>query len=310
MTKNNLLPAAKAPRLLLIGPGRCGTTSLFGFLSTHNQLSPSRIKETNFFTPLLLGKRLETLDTYLEFFRNKEPSNIRFEATPSYFLGGKTIADAVNKICPDSYVLIVLRNPADKFISSYNHYRTKLDVNSVLSLEEYFYLCKGFEPSDLSDVKDIYRLSLYEGHYADRLADWVSVLGWERILLFFYEDLKRSPQVIVHGISDALGIDPRGFSDSGIVKTNVSSGFKNALLHRMAMRTNLVFEPFFNAHPNIKQTVKGWYGKINGAPLQVGSMWKQGLHLIEHEYRTSNEKLYYYLTQLGKKRLPSWVKDL
>lgn len=308
MNSDKITDNNKAPGLLLIGPGRSGTTSLFNFLSTHRELIPSKIKETNFFTPLLLNESPGGLEDYLDLFRYRDTPGIRFEATPSYFLGGRSIAETINKLCPRAFAVIVLRDPVDKFVSSYNHYRTKLDVNSTLSLEEYFYLCKDFTPCDLNNLKDMYKLSIYEGHYLDRLDEWLSIFGTKRVLLFFYEELVKNPQIIIRGISDAIGIEPLGFNDSEFLKTNASSGFKNSSLHRIAMKANLVFEPFLNIHPGVKQTFKKWYAMINSSPLSDRELSSEVLHLVQDEYKESNKRLYRYLKRMGKNNLPMWVK--
>lgn len=298
---------SKVPGLFLIGPGRSGTTSLFNFLSTHQALVPSKIKETNFFTPLLLNKKPGDIELYYNMFCRKNLSGIRFEATPSYFLGGNLIASAINDLCPSSIVVVVLRNPVDKFVSSYNHYRTKLDIASKLSLEDYFDLCKDFKISELKKVSDIYKLSIFEGHYIARLKEWWSVFGRDRMLLYFYEDLLNNPQIIIQGISNALGIDPLGFSHSGLVKTNISSGFKNSFLHKIAMQMNSIFEPFLNAHPGIKQKAKKIYTIINGSSLSKVNSLSDTLNFVVDEYKESNFKLYQYLRGIGMEKLPPWI---
>src|SRR5262245_40460166 len=56
------------PTFLIIGCGKCGTSSLFWYLGGHPQVSPSTHKEVNFFN------RDENwnhgLDWYAQFFRN------------------------------------------------------------------------------------------------------------------------------------------------------------------------------------------------------------------------------------------------
>jgi hypothetical protein len=277
-------------------------------LSTHPQLSPSNIKETNFFTPLIFNHEIKNITHYDNLFaKNNTPEAVCFEATPSYFLGGKQIAPVINRFFPESIAIVILRNPTDRFISSYNHFRTKLDVYSQLSLQDYFHMYKEFTTADINSIDEIYKLSFFEGHYSDRLNDWISEFGTKRVKIYFYEDLSQSPETIIQDISKAVGISFDWFNLENLKKTNVSSGFKNAFLHESAMRMNLKLEPFLNKFPTIKQKIKILYTNINGAQL-INKDEQDTRKAIAFAYKKSNEKLKNYLNKIGFINFPNWLE--
>ncbi|MBA2566920.1 MAG: hypothetical protein H0V08_03905, partial [Thermoleophilaceae bacterium] len=76
------------PNLVIAGPGKAGTTSLFAYLARHADVCASRVKQAQYFSPAPYRAgggtgQVADLD-YLDHWRS-EP--YRLEATPSYFYG-------------------------------------------------------------------------------------------------------------------------------------------------------------------------------------------------------------------------------
>jgi len=127
------------PDFLIIGAQRCGTTSLFNYLSQHPDIYPSFPKEVHYFSnyykkgtawyrshfPLTWQKKYRELVQGRKFMTG--------EATPYYFSHPHAPRRIFNAL-PKVRLFLLLRNPVDRAFSHYQ-YEVKMGIES-LSFEE------------------------------------------------------------------------------------------------------------------------------------------------------------------------------
>jgi len=125
------------PDFLFIGAQKSGTTSLYEYIGQHPQIIPSSKKEVHFFdTKYYKGRRW-----YRSHFpaRSQLQQKITGEASPSYlFYPGA--AQRIRRSLPEAKLLVLLRDPVDRAISSYYHQQRKgvelLSLKDALDAEE------------------------------------------------------------------------------------------------------------------------------------------------------------------------------
>lgn len=118
-------PIRTLPDFIVMGFPKCGTTSLYAYLTEHPQIGAAFQKEIFFFIwhtkkgmlwyranfPTVIDKALH------------ERGGKKFltgEATPSYILYPETY-EKIRKMNPKVKLILMLRNPVDKAFSNFNH---------------------------------------------------------------------------------------------------------------------------------------------------------------------------------------------
>lgn len=116
--KHSNLDEAKEPNFLIIGPSKCGTTSLFHYLCKHPNFLPP-IKKEIFFFNRNFGKGL---DWYLAHFPPVSEGLpwITGEASTSY-INTQNIQERIKSLFPNIKLIALLRNPVKRAMSFYYH---------------------------------------------------------------------------------------------------------------------------------------------------------------------------------------------
>lgn len=148
------------PAFVILGAQKAGTTALYEYLLQHPLVIPAIRKECHFldwrWNPRAVSEgplawplqedakssAAAAADTsaditalreqYWEYFYReqlaKRPSLITGEGTPSYLLGGELIARRLHALCPDTKLIVLLRDPASR---AFSHYQMVIDRNGT-----------------------------------------------------------------------------------------------------------------------------------------------------------------------------------
>lgn len=131
--RKNKLPD-NAPKFLIIGAQKAGTTTLFDILNNIDIFQGSKTKELHFFD--LDVKFEKGIDWYLSYFeKTRSKKNVFFEATRAYFysLDAPTrIKQTLGKI----KFIVLLRNPAERAYSTWNMFK-KFNSDQELAQNTY-----------------------------------------------------------------------------------------------------------------------------------------------------------------------------
>ena len=124
------------PDFTIIGATKCGTTSLFSYLTEHPQVLVPHRKEINFFNHNFeLG-----VPWYLAHFPAIADSSefITGEASPFYIYSVQVI-NRIKELFPDLKLIVMLRNPVERTISEYyhaaNHGLETRSLEAIIELE-------------------------------------------------------------------------------------------------------------------------------------------------------------------------------
>ncbi|MBO7447902.1 sulfotransferase domain-containing protein [bacterium] len=207
------------PSFIIIGAQRCGTTSLYDYLSHHPQIIPSPVKELFYFDDYYT----RPIEWYKSFFPTKKEqeklerdlvaSVITGEASPSYFFHPYA-AKRIKETLPQIKLILVLRDPIERAYSHYNHIK-RLN-REPLSFEE------AIEKEQERITPDIEKLAkdefykadqrrdysyLTRGYYAKQLKEWFKHFPKEQLLIVQSEEFYRETPKVYNEIVEYLGLN-------------------------------------------------------------------------------------------------------
>jgi hypothetical protein len=189
------------PTYLIIGAGKCGTTSLHYYLGAHPQIQVSRRKELRFFLDYPLagpergpreppgGEWHRGVDWYRRWFSPDFP--VRGEASPGYmsprFVG---TAERIHRLLPHAKLIVCVRDPVARALS---HYRQAYDDR--------------FEERPREQALEPESIYVQSSRYADRLAPYLRHWKFDEIHVVEQRDLLERRRETLSGVFRFLGVE-------------------------------------------------------------------------------------------------------
>lgn len=247
------------------GTEKAGTTSVFSYLSAHPEVTASRRKETDFF------RRPDgTLDEYEQFFPERANTRVVMEASPGYLGEADTVVPRLEALLPEVRLLFILRDPVERFHSSFQFHKAKLNLPAEMDPGEYLDACQRYVedvpvPAEQVPLDEWFLKVLPFGCYAPLLDRYYRAFGRERVAVMFYDDLRDDPRAFMERLSGFLGIDAGFWSGADLAPRNVTFSGRSRWLHRLAVWVNDTLEPVLRPRPALKQTVVTVYKRLNAA---------------------------------------------
>lgn len=240
------------PDFILGGAPKCGTGSLFGWLSDHPQLRGSTPKEPFYF----MDRDNPLMDPKLNFHRLglggwsrvfgddlRQPGKLYFEGT-THLIYQETALSVLPGLSTRPKFIFLLRDPLARVASSFNYTQGNLArVKGTLTLERYFELLAAGDTATLRRLvlseQSAYVLQrdLQYSNYWLYLQRWLNVLGAERMLVLQFERLIRQPLECIREVCKFLEISPDYFESGYDFSTrNATVKFASSRVHRLAQR--------------------------------------------------------------------------
>jgi hypothetical protein len=179
------------PNLIIIGAGRCGTTSLHYYLGEHPEIFMASKKELMFFAEELNWNR--GLAWYEAQFPVDAP--IRGEASPQYSLwqayGG--VPQRMAQVVPEAKLIYLVRDPLERLLSQY-------------ALSHSF----GHDPRTLAEALGSEERSFYvdAGCYWNQLERYLEHFASEQIHVVDVNDFRHDRQAGLRSVFGFLEVDP------------------------------------------------------------------------------------------------------
>ncbi len=197
------------PNFMIIGAEKCGTSSLFVYLTKHPQVVPPIEKEIYYFS-----HRYEYgHDWYLAHFPvlNDSKQFITGEASTSYFhTCHLETHQRMHQLIPDAKLILILRDPVDRAISQY-HQRVRLgqerrSLEAAISSE--LNILKTVD--DPLKVADEYWQNesgyLWVSLYYHYLQQWMTLYSPEQFLVLSLNELNQMPEMTMNRVYNFLEI--------------------------------------------------------------------------------------------------------
>jgi hypothetical protein len=202
----------RRPSLFIVGAPKCGTTSLARWLSAHPQVFMSEPKEPHYFNIDMPFRGIGSRERYLGLFaRAPEAAQILGEASTWYLYSDKAALE-IEKECPNSRFVVMVRNPIDMAQSLHAH-NLRFGHETASSLEEAWRLqddrAAGRRMPITCPDKNLllYGRACSLGAQLSRLLDRVSE---KRVLTITLDDLAATPATVYTSVLDFLGLADDG----------------------------------------------------------------------------------------------------
>ena len=293
------------PNLVIAGAPKCGTSSLFKWLSDHPRACGSAVKETYYLLdpghPLLRFARSsyheQGLEGYERLFPGCRPGehDVVFEAT-THYLYQRTALEVVAGLPTRPHVAFVLRKPSERVYSSYQYTLNNLaKLDDRISFPRFVRLVKGEEdagaPLDevLGESAYVLKNDIGYSRYVEHLRPWVERLGRGRAHVLLFEDMRRDPRAFMKDFAARLGLDPSFYDSYSFPVRNETVRIKSRRLHRRAR----MFEGVLPGGA-VRDFVRGLYLRAqsggSGAPRKTEEDLR-ALEELEREFQPFSRRL-------------------
>ena len=197
----------RPPDFVGIGAPKCGTSWWYVLMTEHPQIVPHRVnltnlkhKETQYFLHFQhRNMNAEALDIYRSAF-SAPPGTICGEFSVQYFLY-PTLLEHLAIAAPETKILVVLRNPIDRFFSHWNHLTTKrgrMLFRSLNPQQRYSY-----------NIISLYTEAMLHSFYGIGLARLFEYFSHDQVLVLQFEQMVQSPETELARTYRFLGVDDR-----------------------------------------------------------------------------------------------------
>ncbi|HEX6016337.1 MAG TPA: sulfotransferase [Geminicoccaceae bacterium] len=205
----------RPPDVVIVGAPKCGTTSLYSYLSGHPGVFASPIKEPNFFCLDTPGLRVvNRWSDYEGLFRAARADQLRLEASTAYLLSPVAVP-AILEANPRAKIIAAVRDPIEMIVSYhaqklYAFEEDQADFELAWELSEHRARgervnarCRA--PAYL-DYKSVARL----GGQVTRM---VRLVPPDQLLVVLFDNLSRDAESVYGVVLDFLGLAPDGRKD-------------------------------------------------------------------------------------------------
>ena len=212
------------PNLIIGGAPKCGTSSLYFWLSAHPEVFGSPLKETFFFADKVnrfnkgANVHEHSLKEYLKYFSGSEQATLRFEATAHYLYEEQALK-AFSEAEHPPKIIFLFREPSKQMYSHYKmeRYRTK---RVDMPLAEYIALPK---------------IGMYVD-YATYVQRWVEAMPEDHVRIWSFESLMSNKLEVMQEMSTWLGVDASFYTDFDFEHRNESVAIKSGALHQLGLK--------------------------------------------------------------------------
>jgi len=230
MNKKAVVKQAPFPNTFLIGVQKAGTTTLNEWLCQH---------------PQVYGyASLKDIPLFVKFPSPEELQNRLALETPPYNAQQIVLHSAVNYIFypsllqkisaerPDAKLVLILRNPVDRAISSYFYFRKmmreKRDIETALI----------YEPRQITEItRDNNDFTYIEhGFYYEQVKTCLQYFSRGQLLILNYNDLKNKPHELLKCVFVFLNIDENFQAD--LTPKNVTGDVRSRFLQEKILHKN------------------------------------------------------------------------
>jgi len=304
------------PEIILIGPPRCGTTSCFRWLAEHPEIAPSKRKELNYFTGFSVKKDNfsgASPDEYRAHMQKKPGASLTLEASPVYSHPQliPQVYERIRTTLPDPRIMIMLRNPVDRFFSQYRVDKRE-GITGSLTLTDYFYRSCQFPEVGVRDGALAENIWLQIADYEAVLSGVLATFPAQRVIPIFMDWFKTAPDFCSTYLTEALGL-VRPLDAAAIRADNRYYEPLNPALHRLASRVRLRVEPLLQRMPVARAHIYAAYKAMNesdsAAPARAAET-AEIVALLKPYYAPRNAAARALLAQhFTLAHLPAWIEE-
>ncbi len=231
----------KKPNFIIAGFPKCGTTSLYHYLSEHPEVYMPSQKELHFFSNNILSKlkngprdkvvkktQISTSEKYLNFYKNVKDQSAIGDASPSYINYPEALLKIKNYL-NDPKLIIVLRDPINRAYSNYQH--LKREQRESLSFIE---ALKNEEERKRLKYSDFWYYK-FNSTYSYKIEQAQKIFS--HVLILTLEELSAKPEETMKKVYKYLDVETNFRMKNPSNRFNIGGAYKSNYF------TKLIFQP-------------------------------------------------------------------
>lgn len=218
---------SRLPNFIIIGAGKCGTTSLHDYLNQHPQIYICPKKETFFFINEVVRSKYKPwgavtdIEDYRALFADAAEDSVIGEISTNYYAHPES-AQLIYNLIPEVKIIAILRDPAERAFSSYQ-----------------MHVIEGLENRDFARIIDKDIKYVKRGFYCAQLRPFFNRFDRHQIKIFLYDDLCKDPTLFIQDLFRYIEIDPNFIPNMN--KRGREGGLpKNKALHNIVTKKNIL----------------------------------------------------------------------
>lgn len=190
--------------LCIAGSTKCGTTTLFDLLNQSDIIDGAVRKETRYFMsekyplPRIYNYSIGAKD-YEKFFKGKNINSVLLDASPDYMYCNEAIK-RINKEFKNSFVVVILRDPADRFVSWFNYAKQIGKIDENLTVREFL----SIQLDNVNLSEEQVKNALAQGEYS-KFVEKIEHEFSDRFLIVSFEEFKDNPKKVIRKIATLIG---------------------------------------------------------------------------------------------------------
>jgi len=299
----------KLPNFLIVGAAKSGTSSLHNYLNQHPEVfMPSynkegmKVKEPRFLIKDLVQHRLHngvwTIEEYQSLFEDVKDEKVIGESTVLYLFYYKhAINNIKHYLGEDVKIIIILRNPADRAYSAFQHVSRGFKENN--SFEESLEI----ETGRMESEENLTPMVMYKemGMYYQMVKAYKE--SFKNVHIIFYEDFRDNIESEMNKTYNFLEISS-DFEIDFIKRHNVGGKrWKDKKMKHLFMKDNPIKSILKSVLP--KKFKKGMRNNlVNVSTNKVVPMREKTRKGLNDYFKQDVEKL----SELLNKDLQHWIK--
>lgn len=243
------------PNFFIIGAPKTGTSSLAQYLSDHDQVFFSNIKEPFFwcddFNSAGHEFGVQSISKYLGLFEDATKQHIAVGEGSTRYLRSKNAVKNILEFNPDSRFIVMLRNPVE-VVQAY-HMEQKYSLHEdVEDFEDAWNLQEKRKLGQCLPKNCTEPLFLQYGHvckYAEQIESLFNTVRSDQVKILIFDDFKKDTLAVYSETLEFLGLDYDGRVDFPVVNS--------AHKHRFSWLAALVLSPPKIIAPMVR-LFRGW----------------------------------------------------
>ena len=245
-------PLRIQPVYIIIGAQRCGSTSLYEYLTSHPHIAPAFVKEVHYFDVNYKNGNLWYRAHFPTLFQQhyvhlvQDYQLITGESSP-YYIFHPHAPGRIAQNYPGIKIIALLRNPVDRAYSHYQH-QVRLGLENLTfedAIEHEPERLHGENEKMLND-ENYFSFNhqaysyLARGRYAQQLATWLNLFPRQNLKIIPTDELDANPQNTMDTLFDFLNLPAW--------KIISSHQFHQARYDTMNPTTREQLEAYFSPH--------------------------------------------------------------
>lgn len=195
------------PNLYIVGAPKCGTTSIYYYLSQHSEIYCPEFKEPHHFNTDDSYRFITDKLEYLDLYKDGINSIYRCDGSTMYYYSKSAIENILQEK-RDAKFIFLIRNPIEHFYSLhqqmvFNGDEIWLNPEEAWLRQEQRALSKNIPINCINPKAIHYSNSCALGSHLETLSE---TLGKEQLLTVLLDDLKTNPKTVLNNIYSFLNL--------------------------------------------------------------------------------------------------------